>query len=771
MIPATEAMTAPIHAADRAVIRQHLDVLFRRADAIEPGCLVEIAWSETLGGAVDQARLFPTTPAGLDAAAEFAARTNDAAFNTYVGVNPRKPGTPRTKRARGGDVAFALFHFLDGDTQEADIAHLCYGSIITLTVLTGTEPFDRRHLYWELERPEHDLVAWRARQDALVPLMAGDRNARNADRVLRLAGTWSYPKPEKVAKGYRVELVTAVAEPVRVTPEALFRTFGESTPVPEVTASVGNSIDDAKPIGDASLMARDQAELLRIVSEMPNELSYEGWINFTRAFKAACGGSVEGFEVYVDFCLRYPGNTIEAAEAKWESVDDSRLGADYVYRVASGCGVAVFAAANDFDPVADDDVPPADEPGNPASGPEKPKQYAPKPRRLPLGLSPADIAVRPWVLGHRFMRGAVTAGIGAPGVSKSLYSLITGLAIVTGRSDITGEQVHVPGKVWIHNNEDDTDEMMRRLLGLCRHYGIEPDGIRDGFLFSSADDRRLVIATKAGDHVAATDAVREIIGTIKAEGVVYLGLDPLISLHRGVSENSNEEMERVIDSIRQIAREGHCAVDLVHHSAKNNSGNTEARAGDMNAARGASSLVGAVRIAYTLSPMDRKNAKARGIEWTTAKSLVRLDIAKGNYAPKPDRETWFQLHSIEIGNGAGVEDLLGQSDSVGVPVLWDIQHAERVARNAAETARDELAGIIAGSMATGKARLLDLIGVVQAHAGCRERTARDRINEALGGDGRVVELDGVRWRVWIAKDGPAVTSPISVFKEPVAADE
>ena len=40
MIPAAEGMAAPIRKADRAVIRQHLDVLFRRADAIGPGCLV-----------------------------------------------------------------------------------------------------------------------------------------------------------------------------------------------------------------------------------------------------------------------------------------------------------------------------------------------------------------------------------------------------------------------------------------------------------------------------------------------------------------------------------------------------------------------------------------------------------------------------------------------------------------------------------------------------------------------------------------------------------
>jgi peptide/nickel transport system substrate-binding protein len=62
-------------------------------------------------------------------------------------------------------------------------------------------------------------------------------------------------------------------------------------------------------------------------------------------------------------------------------------------------------------------------------------------------------------------------------------------------------------------------------------------------------------------------------------------------MHLGVSENSNEEIEQVIGTIQYIAHETGCSIDLVHHSLKSHSHNSEVHAGDMNAARGASSLI------------------------------------------------------------------------------------------------------------------------------------------------------------------------------------
>ena len=63
------------------------------------------------------------------------------------------------------------------------------------------------------------------------------------------------------------------------------------------------------------------------------------------------------------------------------------------------------------------------------------------------------------------------------------------------------------------------------------------------------------------------------IGAINENGIVHLVIDPLVSTHRGVSENSNEEIEQVAEAIAHIAHETGCSIDLVHHSIKSHGGN------------------------------------------------------------------------------------------------------------------------------------------------------------------------------------------------------
>lgn len=666
----------PIREANRQAIRDHLQMLFRRADTIVPGSVIAIMNSNADITELNETRTFPTTPAGLDKATEQAARLNEQGRNVYVGANARKPGT--TGRGTNKDIQFATFQWAEVDDADGEVGLILWGGATpSATITTGTEPTTRTHVYWELEAPEFDLAAWKARQKVLAKAICGDAAVVDESRVLRLAGTYSYPHAKKLAKGYRVEQVSAADRSGTVTtPERLMRGLGD------IGAPISSQVAEVNP---ESLLARDQDDLLRVLADTPNDLDYAEWVAFTHAFKAACGGSQEGYEAYEEWCLKYEGNTADDAQAKWDSVSESRLGADYVYGVAAGYGVAVSAAANDFD------VLPADEDPYvaPVAEPVMAKRYAPTPMRLPENFDPAKIELRKWVLGHRFLVGSVTGGVGAPGVGKSTFSILSGISIVTGR-ELTGERVHVKGRVWIHNHEDDEAELERRIAGVCIHYGIPYDDIRDGFLYSSGAVQRLVVAVKTDDTVSRTKAVQEIIDTITEFGVVFLAVDPLVSTHEGCNENSNTDMEKIVDAFRTIARETGCSVDLVHHTVKDHSGDTEARAGDMNAARGGGALVGAVRVAYTLSPMSVKGAEDRGISPALANDLVRLDMAKGNYSKRSrGQPLWFEMRSVSLGNGADtIDDLLGdecqESDSVAVHVMYDLN--KQIAESAADAA-------------------------------------------------------------------------------------
>ena len=75
-----------------------------------------------------------------------------------------------------------------------------------MTVMTGHTPHYRAHLWFRLEgcATADQLEAVNA---ALKKLLGSD-DVEDPGRLMRLAGTVSYPKPDKVARGYIPELVT-----------------------------------------------------------------------------------------------------------------------------------------------------------------------------------------------------------------------------------------------------------------------------------------------------------------------------------------------------------------------------------------------------------------------------------------------------------------------------------------------------------------------------------------------------------------------------------
>jgi hypothetical protein len=410
---------------------------------------------------------------------------------------------------------------------------------------------------------------------------------------------------------------------------------------------------DRMRVGDPSLLAPNLDAVRDALAQLPNEdLHEEDWFKMLVAVKAATAfaGPDDGWEVFEDWSAQ-SGKHDERARARWDAVDDAAIGWPQLLGMARNASPG-FGAGFDFKV-----LPPSN-------------KHAPTPRQIPEDFDPTKIKTRPWVLGNRMLRGAVTGGIGAPGVSKSTMQILSALAIITGREDLTGEKVHMRGPVWIHNNEDDETEMLRRIAGICRQFKIDFADVRPHLHFSSGAVQRLVVARKVGDEVKAEAAVQEIIDTCVDLGVIALFVDPFVSTHDGVAENSNEEIEKVASCFREIARRANLALEIVHHGQKNNTGNSEARAGDMNLARGAGALIGAVRIAYTIMAMSEKTAEELGIPDHEAARMIRLDMAKGNYSARSWDPIWFRVETVGLGNGPqGVEgDLRAPEDTVGVPV-------------------------------------------------------------------------------------------------------
>jgi RecA-family ATPase len=220
---------------------------------------------------------------------------------------------------------------------------------------------------------------------------------------------------------------------------------------------------------------------------------------------------------------------------------------------------------------------------------------------------------RRWLLGRSLLRGNVSVKVAPPGVGKSTLGIQQAVAVVTGE-EITGQQVHERAKVWIYNNEDDPDELRRRLAAILQHWGIPFNQIKGHLALNSGADRTLILAgtDRLGNVIRFPD-VDACIAEIRDQGIGVFIVDPFIETHE-VNENSNEQIKAVAAMFREIARRGDCAVLLVHHTAKPPLAASDGHAGNMNAARGASALTGVARIVQTLFSMSARDAEHYGIK-------------------------------------------------------------------------------------------------------------------------------------------------------------
>ena len=145
-------------------------------------------------------------------ATDLAVRMNANKLNVYMTINPidMDAVVKSGKSAKDGNILRAHYSFADADDVLGlnglnELSGLIEPDI---TVTTGTIPHERRHAYWRLTEPCLDLPLWRERQKQIAVQFKTDKAVINPSRIMRLAGTVSYPSSSKATKGYVPELVT-----------------------------------------------------------------------------------------------------------------------------------------------------------------------------------------------------------------------------------------------------------------------------------------------------------------------------------------------------------------------------------------------------------------------------------------------------------------------------------------------------------------------------------------------------------------------------------
>ena len=148
----------------------------------------------------------------IDETVDFAISMNVKEFNIYMMINPIRMDAKikAGKAATDLDILRTHYSFADADDQAGltgiiKLSELCEPDIV---VTTGTVPHERRHAYWRLSEACTDLELWRSKQSNIATLFATDSRVINPSRIMRVAGTVSYPNTDKQTRGYISELVT-----------------------------------------------------------------------------------------------------------------------------------------------------------------------------------------------------------------------------------------------------------------------------------------------------------------------------------------------------------------------------------------------------------------------------------------------------------------------------------------------------------------------------------------------------------------------------------
>lgn len=307
---------------------------------------------------------------------------------------------------------------------------------------------------------------------------------------------------------------------------------------------------------------------------------------------------------------------------------------------------------------------------------------------------PTALPEREWLFGRHYIRKYATASVGPGGGGKTAHSISETLAIVTGRPllDPDGPMTK-PLRVWWINAEDPQDEIGRRFHGAAKHFGVTNEQVGGRLFTDSGRDQQFVIARQEGRDIKIVEPfIDDMVSEIRRRQIDIVIIDPFVSTHEA-QENDNGAMQRVTAAWVRVADEANCAVELVHHVAKNQGEVTA------DSARGGGAFKDKVRSMRVFNVMTQAEAEKAGID--DARSYFRVDFGKVNMVAS-GRSQWRRFKSVPLMNGTG---LIKTGDEIGVVEPWSWPSQDDLAERAASARAAVIADVPVDLLVGLKARL------------------------------------------------------------------
>jgi len=183
------------------------------------------------------------------------------------------------------------------------------------------------------------------------------------------------------------------------------------------------------------------------------------------------------------------------------------------------------------------------------------------PEPLPV-MRAADLEeldpARRWLIEPLWIHAGVGTIGGLPKSCKSWLGLDMAVSVASGTPCLDTFPVCDPGAVLLYMAEDAGSMVKARLHGLCRHRGLDLNGLPIDVI--TAPQLRLDLPADQ----------RRLAETVHRAAPRMLLLDPFVRLHQA-NENQAGEVAAILGYLRTLQRAHQVAVVVTHHSRKNSS--------------------------------------------------------------------------------------------------------------------------------------------------------------------------------------------------------
>lgn len=166
---------------------------------------------------------------------------------------------------------------------------------------------------------------------------------------------------------------------------------------------------------------------------------------------------------------------------------------------------------------------------------------------------------RPWLVRSLWASSAVGILGGPPKCGKTWLGLDLAISVASGTPCLGAFPVDSKGPTLVYLAEDSLDTARQRVEGICRHRGLDIEGLD------------LYLITEPALRLDREADLHKLAATLTKFEPRLLLLDPFVRLHRR-DENSSAEVSGLLGDLRLLQRNHNLAIVLVHHVRKNGRG-------------------------------------------------------------------------------------------------------------------------------------------------------------------------------------------------------